>query len=121
MHPNPHGVDLTQGRYTESPLPLWERDRVRGLAREREEISRCQLGKKMQGDAHRPRSSCVCHQRTLRRLPAPDPSPCPSPTRGEGTLLSRSASSRKIVCSPWRETVQLPWIPAFPGSSRGRE
>jgi len=31
-----HKSVLTQGRHAESPLPLWERDRVRGLARQRE-------------------------------------------------------------------------------------
>jgi len=34
-----HKFAMTQGRLTESPLPLWERDRVRGLARQREETS----------------------------------------------------------------------------------
>src|SRR5882724_4673468 len=61
----------TQGRPTESPLPLWERDRVRGCARTRAE-SPLEDGER---------------QQTIRgRLPAPDPSPCPSPARGEGTL-----------------------------------
>src|SRR5882724_6040597 len=80
-----HKFATTQGRLTESPLPLWERDRVRGFARQRETTS-C---KSLRDTAFVPRG-------TYRRLPAPNPSPCPSPTRGEGTLLSRHVSVRRV-------------------------
>src|SRR5882724_13278721 len=89
-----------QGRPTESPLPLWERDRVRGLARQRETTPPWPVRENAQGDARRQSPAGISRQGTLRRLPAPAPSPCPSPTRGEGTLLKRPASVRSICASP---------------------
>jgi hypothetical protein len=61
---------------SESPLPLWERDRVRGLAPAGADESINQLG------AYKSKSL---------RAAARVPSPCPSPTRGEGTLQQRLA------------------------------
>src|SRR5215813_7073220 len=76
-------MDMTHGRPAESPLPLRERDRVRGFARQR-------------GESLRP--SNPYGRWTLRRLPAPDPSPCPSPPRGEGTLhLRRATCDARVV------------------------
>src|SRR5882724_3023754 len=89
-------ADMTQDCHAESPLPLWERDRVRGLARQREDISGRQRRENARVDAPYPNSSGACRQRIHWRLPAPDPSPCPSPARGEGTLSIRRASSREI-------------------------
>src|SRR5882724_821208 len=79
---------LAQGKSTESPLPLWERDRVRGLAPvgADESIARTRGGTldlTRHAVADGPRSS---------RAAARDPSPCPSPTRGEGTLHNCPAS-----------------------------
>src|SRR5882724_248599 len=54
--------------FSESPLPLWERDRVRGLA-----------------PAGADESIATAPPDSFRAA-ARVPSPCPSPTRGEGTL-----------------------------------
>src|SRR5262245_3191506 len=76
----------TRADATESPLPLRERDRVRGLA---------PAGAGDSGTRkHSPRWHATRHPRfadaPLRiescRAAARDPSPCPSPSRGEGTL-----------------------------------
>src|SRR5262249_6462258 len=91
---------LTQGRPTESPLPLWERDRVRGLARQREATSLPPMHENTQGDAHCRSAAAVPRQLTLRRLSAPAPHPVPLPQRGEGTLLRCLAPVRKMCASP---------------------
>jgi hypothetical protein len=80
-------VALTQGRPTESPLPLGERDRVRGLARQREETSFS-----VKTNVTRDGSMLDCLQRLNGACRRQDPSPCPSPARGEGTLLKCRAS-----------------------------
>src|SRR5262249_948962 len=61
---------------TESPLPLWERGSVSGLA--------AAGANESAGRARRVRSC---------RAAARVPSPCPSPTRGEGTLYGGLASA----------------------------
>src|SRR5262249_30976098 len=81
-----HLANWRRGTSTESPLPLWERDRVRGLA---------PAGAEESVDRERPRHfdnarqlahcSCIGIARSLRGA-ARVPPPCPSPTRGEGTL-----------------------------------
>jgi len=68
---NLHTIDNLK----ESPLPLWERARVRGLAPAGAEESAYQY-------AH----SCGADGSRFVRAAARVPSPCPSPTRGEGTL-----------------------------------
>src|SRR5882724_6153142 len=88
-----HKFALTHGRYAESPLPLWERDRVRGLARQREETSLMSMRENAEGNARRSNFGCARRQRTLRRLPAPDPSPCPSPTVRAGEMGDRCSGT----------------------------
>src|SRR5882724_12974132 len=87
---------LTQGVPTESPLPLWKRDRVRGLA---------PAGADESGAGQRTRS--LIRTRSLRAA-ARVPSPCPSPARGEGTLLDGPASTRKAHANDTRSRSTRP-------------
>src|SRR5262245_58135101 len=77
----PPSSDLAQGDHTESPLPLWERDRGRGSA---------PAGAEESVDRRYSPELEVRYLRAAARVP----SPCPSPTRGEGTLRDGPASDR---------------------------
>src|SRR5262245_19767898 len=92
-----HWSATTQGRHTESPLPLWERDRVRGLAPAGAEESIDEKRPPHVGSAHRLADSRASAMARSFRAAARVPSPCPSSTRGEGTLLRRLASAIAVA------------------------
>src|SRR5882724_4838168 len=83
-----HGLPsacVTQGVAAESPLPLWERERVRGLAPAGADES-------VAGERNLGFGLCVADIARSCRAAARVPSPCPSPTRGEGTLQDNRAN-----------------------------
>src|SRR6185312_4173966 len=85
---------------TESPLPLWERDRVRGPAPAgAEELAAAGGARNWGSRANLHIFISRCPTRSLRAA-ALVPSPCLSPTRGEGTLLRRLAPVPKTCASP---------------------
>jgi hypothetical protein len=85
-----HGTTIARNcnrlyNLSESPLHLWERDRMRGLAPAGADESIDQLG----ADGSK-----------SFRAAARVPSSCPSPTGGEGTLHERLASISTNESSP---------------------
>src|SRR5882724_1271501 len=85
--------DLTHGVSTESPLPLWERDRVRGLAPAGADES--VAGRRTRKlNTHRPGEIFSRYRASPLILP--------SPARGEGALLDGLAFCRLAGAVPPR-------------------
>src|SRR5882724_7824103 len=96
--------DETQGSSTESPLPLWERDRVRGLAPAgADEFVDGKRSWNLDSAGQLAYFQVADRARSLRAA-ARVPSPCPSPTRGEGTLYDGPAMA--LIRSP--ESLAIP-------------
>src|SRR5262249_30748004 len=91
---------MAHGVSTESPLPLWERGRVRGLAPAgAENIFRLRTQPS-------PRIAARCRA---------SPSPCPSPTRGEGTLLKGPSVEPDGIPEPRNKHGSVSQTPCHPG------
>src|SRR5882724_6567264 len=103
-----HLLQVTQGISTESPLPLWERDRVRGLAPAGADESVSSQRSHKFGQARQTAHRTVRSERVCFALPRESPHPVPLP-QGERGLCRAALRQHGFVCIPQRSRRGERW------------